>query len=65
MFRTRDPQSHLFTTSMLLTDEKRARLENDWPGQFRRAALPLIDEELFRDLYHQHNGRLGRGSNPK
>ena len=40
-----------------MTDEKRARLEEDWPGVFRRSVLPLIDEELFRDLYCGDNGR--------
>ena len=57
MYRPRDPQQSLFGTSMLLPDEKRERLERDWPGQFRRRALPLIDEEAFRDLYHEWNGR--------
>lgn len=57
MFRARDPQSSLFSISHLLPEEKRQRLERDWPGQFRRSALPLIDEEMFRDLYHPDNGR--------
>ena len=57
MFRPRDPQSSLFAASMLLTDDKRKRLERDWPGEFRRSVLPLIDEELFRDLYCADNGR--------
>lgn len=57
MFQRKDPQRSLFAASMLLPDEKRERLEADWPGAFRRAALPLIDEELFRDLYHPDNGR--------
>jgi hypothetical protein len=56
MFRPRDPQSSLFTSSMLLPDDKRERLERDWPGEFRRSVLPLIEEELFRDLYCQDNG---------
>jgi hypothetical protein len=42
---------------MLLPEDKRARLERDWPGEFRRSVLPLIDEELFRDLFCADNGR--------
>ncbi len=57
VFQRKDPQRGLFAASMLLPEEKRERLEADWPGAFRRAALPLIDEELFRDLYHADNGR--------
>ena len=57
MFRKRDSQTSLLSTSHFLPDEKRRRLERDWPGQFRRAALPLIDEEKFRNLYHEWNGR--------
>ena len=57
VFQRKDPQRELFAASMLLPEEKRERLEADWPGAFRRAALPLIDEELFRDLYHADNGR--------
>ena len=57
MYKRRDPQTSLLATSHFLPDEKRRRLERDWPGQFRRSALPLIDEEAFRDLYHEWNGR--------
>ena len=57
MFRRSDPQGSLFQVSNLLSDEKRQRLERDWPGQFRDHALPLIDEENFRDLYCADNGR--------
>jgi hypothetical protein len=57
MFRPRDAQSSLFSSSMLLPDDKRERLERDWPGEFRRSVLPLIDEEVFRDLFCQDNGR--------
>jgi hypothetical protein len=42
---------------MLLPDDKRERLERDWPGEFRRSVLPLINEEIFRDLYCADNGR--------
>ena len=57
MFRERDARTSLFSTSHLLPDEKRRRLEEGWPGEFRRSALPLIDEDAFRDLYHEWNGR--------
>ena len=57
MFRRRDPQTSLLAASHFLPDDKRERLENDWPGEFRRSALPLIDEDAFRDLYHESNGR--------
>ena len=57
MFQARDPQTSLFATSHFLPDDKRERLERDWPGQFRDCALPLIDEDAFRDLYHESNGR--------
>ena len=57
MFRKRDPQTSLLATSHFLPDDKRRRLETDWPGQFRRCALPLIDEHAFDDLYHASNGR--------
>jgi len=57
MFRKRDPQQSLFSASLVLPPEKRKRLEKDWPGHFRRSALPLIDEDAFRELYHDWNGR--------
>lgn len=57
MFRKRDPQTSLLATSHFLPDDKRERLERDWPGRFRDRALPLIDEDAFRDLYHESNGR--------
>jgi len=36
------------------------RLEQSWPGQFCRHALPLIDEDPFRELYCADNGRPNR-----
>ena len=57
MFRKRDAQTSLLSTSHFLPAEKRERLERDWPGEFRRSALPLVDEDAFRDLYHDWNGR--------
>lgn len=57
MFRRSDPQGSLFQTSELLPDDKRQRLKGTWAWQFRTQALPLIDEELFRELYCADNGR--------
>lgn len=57
MYRGSDPQGSLFSVSHFLPDDKRQRLERDWPGQFRSRALPLIDELQFRDLYCADNGR--------
>lgn len=57
MFRRSESQGSLFQTSNLLPDDKRQRLECGWAGQFRQQALPLIDEEQFRDLYCVDNGR--------
>jgi len=57
MFRRSNPQGSLFQTSELLPDDKRQRLEGTWAWQFRTQALPLIDEELFRELYCADNGR--------
>ena len=57
MFRPTDPQRSLFSVSNLLPEGKRQRLEREWPGQFQTQALPIIDENLFRDLYCSDNGR--------
>ena len=57
MFRRSDQQGSLFQVANLLSDEKRQRLERDWPGQFHAHALPLIEEDHFRDLYCADNGR--------
>ncbi len=57
MFRCSDSQGSLFSVSHFLPDDKRERLERDWPGQFRSQALPLINEKQFRDLYCADNGR--------
>jgi len=57
MYRRSDPQGSLFATSNLLPDDKRQRLDREWPGQFHAHALPLIDENMFRDLYCSDNGR--------
>ena len=57
VFQRSEAQGSLFQTSNLLPEDKRARLERGWAGQFARHALPLIDEEQFRDLYCADNGR--------
>jgi len=57
VFRRSDSQGSLFQISNLLPADKRERLEREWPGQFRQHALPLIDEEQFRELYCADNGR--------
>ena len=57
MFRAKSPQASLFATSMLLPEEKLRRLEGTWAWAFRKSALPLIEEEAFRDLYCEDNGR--------
>jgi hypothetical protein len=57
MFRKRDPQTSLFSAPHFLPPMKRERLEKGWVGEFRRSALPLIDEDAFRDFYHDSNGR--------
>lgn len=57
MFRPKRDQGSLFTTTTLLPEEKMRRLEKTWAWAFRVKALPLIDEELFRHLYDEENGR--------
>ena len=56
MNRPKDPQRSLFEASMLLPAEKLERLKSTWAWQFRTRALPLIDEDAFRDLYCPDNG---------
>lgn len=57
MFKPKNPQISLLETSFLLPQEKLERLKKSWAWSFYQHALPLIDEELFRDLYHPDNGR--------
>ncbi len=57
MFRPKSPQPTLFRTSMLLTDKMLERIKSTWAWLFRTRALPLINEELFRDLFDDDNGR--------
>src|SRR5271170_3849342 len=57
MFRPKRDQRSLFSATTLLPEAKRRRLERTWAWGFRTEALPLIDEEKFRHLYHENNGR--------
>ena len=57
MFKLKRGQKSLFSASTLLPEGKRRRLERTWAWAFRTGALPLIDENLFRHLYHGDNGR--------
>ncbi len=57
MFEAKDPQHSLFETSMVLPKDKLRRIAKTWAWAFRAAALPLIDEEAFRDFYSADNGR--------
>src|SRR4051812_44029752 len=57
MFRRTSPQRALFGAEHALSDEKRARLQRTWAHAYRTHALPLIDEESFRDYFHADNGR--------
>lgn len=57
MFRPTSPQRRLFGVESRLDPTKRARLEVTWAQQFRKAALPLIDEQRFAGFFHEDNGR--------
>ena len=57
MFRRKDPQGSLFEASNLFAEDKRERLLGSWAHAFRTQALPLIDENHFRDLFCSDNGR--------
>ena len=57
MFRATSPQRPLFGAEHLLPEVKRIRLEQSWPHHYRNNALPLIDEESFRQFFHSNNGR--------
>jgi hypothetical protein len=60
MFQRTDPQTTFNSLSVLLSPQKIARLEkNHWAGGFRRKALPVLlaNEETFRPLFCQDNGR--------
>jgi hypothetical protein len=57
MFRETPPQRPLFTVEAQREATKRARLERTWAHQFRRYALPLIDERQFARYFDPANGR--------
>lgn len=57
MFRPKRTQPSLFNAGILLPEEKRRRLEKAWPETFRTRVLPLIEEERFRHLFDDDNGR--------
>lgn len=57
MFRKTSPQMSMLESQFLLPEPKRQRLEASWAHSFRTLVLPLIDEELFRESFHDSNGR--------
>ena len=54
MFRKSTTQSSIFEVNNYVPD---ALPENDWCFTFRARVLPLIDEEKFRHLYCESDGR--------
>lgn len=57
MFRPTPSQRPLFGVENRMSSDKRARLEGSWAHAFRAQALALIDEEQFRQFFHDDNGR--------
>lgn len=57
MFRKTSSQLSMLESQFLLPDVKRQRLEASWAQTFRTVVLPLIDEELFRESFHEQHGR--------
>ena len=57
VFRKTSPQMSMLESQFLLPAPKRKRLEGSWAHAFRSIVLPLIDEELFRESFHDSNGR--------
>lgn len=57
MFRPTSPQSSLFESRFLLSEQKQRKLEASWAHDFRTRILPLVDEEAFRDAFCEDNGR--------
>ena len=60
MYRRRNPQRSLFSSSLLVPEVKAARLRNSWAEAFRTRALPLIDEDSLAFLYADGVGRPNR-----
>ena len=57
MFRPTSKQGSLLQANLVLPKPLVKRLKTSWAQPFRDRLLPLIDEELFRDAFHQSNGR--------
>jgi hypothetical protein len=57
MFRRTSSQRSFFGAEFSLDPAKRARLERTWAEQFRRHALPLINEARFAKYFDAENGR--------
>lgn len=60
MFRPKSDQGMLFSAATVLSflsEKKRKRVMKSWAWAFRTRVLPLIDEEQFRHLYCEDNGR--------
>lgn len=57
MFRPTDPQQSLLECRFLVPPAKKERLEKSWAQVFRDRILPVVDEEVFRDCFHESNGR--------
>jgi hypothetical protein len=57
MFRRTDPQLSLMESSFLVGPKKQERLKRSWAEVVRTKVLPLIDEEAFRECFHEDNGR--------
>jgi hypothetical protein len=57
VFRETRPQRSLFSVEVGMDPAKRARLERSWAHQYRRAALPLIEEKRFAPFFDPGNGR--------
>ena len=54
MFRKTNPQSSLFEVDIIFPD---ALPDDDWSYVYHQHVFPLIDEEMFRHLYSEHDGR--------
>ena len=56
MFQKRCRQRTMFEVAFLVPSEKRVRLEASWAQGFQEKALPIIEEDAFRELYCEDNG---------
>ncbi len=55
--KTKPLSSLLDEWHLMLSPKKLARLKKSWAEIFRWVALPLIDEEIFRNAFSEHTGR--------